>query len=432
MTTITVPPASSSRPAVLPALSANLYDGVTLSRIVEIRDALIDKQNRGEKVYRMESGTPSYPVFPEVAEAMIKAIRDNKTYYTEATGIRPLRAKICEKVARKNGITHDLNEETVFTGQGAMGVLFCVLTSVLSKDDIVLLPSPVWESMIHVTRLSGARLVDVEVHEELGFNWRIEDFAAAVEKHRPRAVIIVNPGNPTGGIFPKTDIAPLFDLVRKYGFFVIEDLAYEDLVYDSDYTILTEQAHTTNDPELYRRFIPIFSMSKSQNFSGLRVGYTHLSVPRLIERYRKALLYTTNGVNSVAQWGAVEALDAKHEVRLKDMAEGYKARGDALHEGLVKSGVFEFTMKPKGAFYWYPRINREALIAHSRGRYQAPAKSDPLPLGEWMSRYILQHGIGSIAGHHFGESTSDYIRFAYTCSVEDCREAGQELAKLFG
>lgn len=432
MPTIAPTPTSPARTISSPALSSNLYDSVTLSRIVEIRDALIDKQNRGEKVFRMESGTPSYPIFPEVAEAMVKAIHDNKTYYTEATGIRPLRAKICEKLARKNGITHNLSEETVFTGQGAMGVLFCVLTSVVGEDDTVLMPSPVWESMIHVTRLSGARMVDVEVHENLGFNWRMDDFEAAVKKHRPRAVIIVNPGNPTGGIYPKADVEPLFELVRKYGFFVIEDLAYEDLIYDSEYVLLTKQAHATNDPEVYNRFIPIFSMSKSQNFSGLRIGYTHLQVPRLMDRYRKALLYTTNGVNSIAQWGAVEALDAKHDMRLREMAEGYQKRGDALHEGLVRAGVFEFTMKPKGAFYWYPRINREALIAHSRGRYQVPASDGQLPLGEWMSQYILQHGIGSVAGHHFGPSTADYIRFAYTCSKDDCRDAGQRLAELFG
>lgn len=431
MTTVTAPVIPTIRHSNAPDLSSNLYDTVTLSRIVEIRDALIDKQNRGEKVFRLESGTPSYPIFPEVAEAMVKAIHDNKTYYTEATGIRPLRAKICEKLARKNGITHDLTEENVFTGQGAMGVLFCVLTSVLSEDDVVLMPSPVWESMIHVTRLSGARLVDVEVHEKLGFNWRMEDFEAAVEKHRPRAVIIVNPGNPTGGIYPKSDVAPLFELVKKYGFFVIEDLAYEDLIYDPEYVLLTREAHATNDPDIYRRLIPIFSMSKSQNFSGLRIGYTHLGVQRLMDRYRKALLYTTNGVNSIAQWGAVEALDARHDGRLKEMAQGYKERGDALHEGLVAAGVFEFSSKPKGAFYWYPRVNREALVTHARGRYQVPPASE-IPLGEWMSRHILEHGIGSVAGHHFGPSTTDYIRFAYTCSVDDCREAGQRLAGLFG
>ena len=121
MTTMSVAPPTKPAKTLTSHLSPNLYDNVTVSRIVEIRDALIERQNRGEKVYRMESGTPSYPIFPEVAEAIIKAIRDNKTYYTEAAGIRPLRAKICEKLARKNGITHDLNEETVFSGQGAMG-----------------------------------------------------------------------------------------------------------------------------------------------------------------------------------------------------------------------------------------------------------------------------------------------------------------------
>jgi aspartate aminotransferase len=413
-------------------LARNIYDGVTLSKIVEIRDTLIDMQNRGERVYRMESGTPAYPLFPEVAEAIIKAVRDGKTFYTEGAGIRPLRAKICEKLARKNGINHDLSEETVFVGQGAMGVLFCVLTGLLGPSDTIISPSPVWESISNIAKLSSACVVELEIREELGFNWDFDEFASTVERTKPRAVIIVNPGNPTGGIFPKDQVEPLFGLVRRYGFYVIEDLAYEDLVYDPNYVLLTRHAHATGDPEIYSRFIPIFSMSKSQNFSGLRLGYTHLSHPHLIERFRKALLYTTNGVNSISQWGAVEALDSKHDARLRDMAEGYKARGDSLYDGLVKAGVFRFAGKPKGAFYWFPHIDRTKLTARARGRFQVPAADDPTPLGEWMAKYILKSGIGSIAGHYFGPSAHEHIRFAYTCSLDDCRSAGQKLAELFG
>jgi len=413
-------------------LSANLLDDVTLSKIVEIRDVLIEKQSRGERVYRLESGTPAYNLFPEVAEAIIKAVRDNKTFYTEGTGIRPLRQRICEKMARKNGITHDLDETTVYVGQGGMGTLYCSITALAGPADTVICPTPVWESVSNIARLSGARIVPLGLKEELGFNWDFEEFAATVERTRPRAVIIVNPGNPTGGVFPKADMEPLFDLVRRYKFYVLEDLAYEDITYDDDFVNLTAHAHATEEPELYRRFIPVYTMSKSQNYSGLRIGYTHLPQKKLSERFRKALLYTTNGVNSLAQWGAVEALDAKHDAAVRAMCEGYRQRRDALYEGLERAGVFHFPGRPKGAFYLFPRIDRDVLQQRLGNDQSLPAPQDATTLGEWMSKFILQSGIGSIAGTFFGPSAGDHIRFAYTCPVDDCHSVGAKLTELFG
>lgn len=426
------PSAGRLTPVAASSLSPNIYDTVTLSKIVEIRDVLIEKQSRGERVFRLESGTPAYNLFPEVAEAIIRAVRDNKTFYTEGTGIKPLRARICEKMARKNGITHDLNPNTVFVGQGGMGTLYCVMTALAGADDTVICPTPVWESISNIAKLSGARVIELEIKEELGFNWDFEQFASTVEKTRPRAVIIVNPGNPTGGIFAKKDMEPLFDLVRRYGFYVLEDLAYEDITYDDQFVNLTQHAHATGDADVYRRFIPVCTLSKSQNFSGLRIGYTHLVDSKLIERFKKALLYTTNGVNSISQWGAVEALDAKHDDKIRAMRDGYRQRRDILYSGLENAGVFHLTDRPKGAFYLYPRIDRERLQERLGNKHPLPQPSDPTPLGDWMAKFILQHGIGSIAGHFFGATARDHIRFAYTCPVADCHEVGVKLAELFG
>jgi aspartate aminotransferase len=430
MTSIT---SSAINPAAGPMpLSPSLLDTIGLSKIVEIRDVLIEKQNQGDRVYRLESGTPAYNLFPGVADAIIKAVRDNKTFYTEATGIVPLRRNICEKMARKNGIDHDVNEKTVFVGQGGMGTLFCTIQALVGPQDTIVCPSPVWKSVTNIARLSGANIVEVELKGELGFNWDFDEFAATVEKVRPQAVVIVNPGNPTGGIYPKDQADALFDLVRRFGFYVIEDLAYEDIYYDDQYVILTQLAHATGDPAVYNRFVPVFTTSKSQNFSGLRIGYTHLTDPARIARFKKALLYTTNGINSLAQWGAAEALDAKYDDDIRAMCNGYRQRRDVLYAGLEKAGIFELNEPPKGAFYLFPRINRARLTESLGGKESIPSESDSVPLGDWMSKYLLQHGIGSIPGHFFGESAHDRVRFSYTCSVDDCREVGEKMAGMFG
>jgi len=428
-------PQVASAPAAMfrdDTLSANILDQVTLSKIVEIRDVLIEKQNRGEKVFRLESGTPAYNLFPEVAEAIIKAVKDNKTFYTEGTGIRPLRQAIAAKLTRKNGITHDCNEKTVFVGQGGMGTLYCTITALCGPDDKIICPSPVWESVSNIAHLSHGTVVPLALKEDLGFNWDFDELADTVARVKPRVVVIVNPGNPTGGVFPKADMEPLFELVREHKFFVLEDLAYEDITYDDDFVNLTAHAHATDDPELYRRFIPVYTMSKSQNYSGLRIGYTHLPQPQLSERFRKALLYTTNGINSLAQWGAVEALDARHDAAVKDMCEGYRERRDALYAGLEKAGIFHLPGKPKGAFYLFPHIDRELLQQRLGSSQQLPEPGGDVTLGEWMSKFILQEGIGSIAGVFFGPSAAENIRFAYTCPIDDCKAVAARLAEMFG
>lgn len=424
---------SAINPAAgLMPLSPSLFDTVGLSKIVDIRDVLLEKQARGERVFRLESGTPAYNLFPGVAEAIIKAVRDNKTFYTEATGIAPLRKKICEKMARKNGIEHNVNESTVFVGQGGMGTLFCVLQALIGTGDTIICPSPLWKSITNIARLTGAQVAEVEIKDELGFNWDFDEFAATVEKVRPQAVVIVNPGNPTGGIYPKDQAEQLFDLVRKYGFYVIEDLAYEDIYYDDRYVVLTQLAHATGDPSVYSRFVPVFTTSKSQNFSGLRIGYTHLTDPDRITRFKKALLYTTNGVNSIAQWGAVEALDAKYDDDIRAMCDGYRQRRDVLYAGLQKAGVFQMAEPPKGAFYLFPRIDRAKVEAVLGGTEKIPSVSAPTPIGDWMAKYLLEHGIGSIPGAYFGATSRDRVRFSYTCSVNDCREVGEAMAGMFG
>ena len=413
-------------------LTPSLLDSVSLSKIVDIRDILLEKQSHGEEVFRLESGTPAYNLFPGVAEAIIQAVRDNKTFYTEATGIAPLRRKICEKLARKNGISHDANENTVFVGQGGMGTLYCVLQALAGPQDTIICPTPLWKSITNIARLSGANVVEVEIKEDLGFNWDLDEFAATVAKVRPQAVVLVNPGNPTGGIYPRCDVEPLFELVREFGFCVVEDLAYEDIYYDDQYIILSQLAHATGDPAVYRRFIPVFTTSKSQNFSGLRIGYTHITDPERIIRFKKALLYTTNGVNSLAQWGAVEALDAKYDDDIRAMCAGYRERRDTLYAALEKSGVFEMSELPKGAFYLFPRVNRDRVETCLGGNESIPSASDPVPIGDWMAKYLLQHGIGSIPGSYFGASSRDRVRFSYTCPVEDCRAVGEKLAGMFG
>ncbi|MFQ6033431.1 MAG: pyridoxal phosphate-dependent aminotransferase [Candidatus Bipolaricaulia bacterium] len=395
-------------------------DSVAQSRIVELRDHLIAKQEQGERVYRLESGTPSFTLPQRVKEAFAKALAEDKTFYPEGAGVKALREALAEKLARKNGIRAKGLQHVVVC-QGGMGALFCVLNSVAGEGDNVIVARPVWGAIRNQIKLSGARLIEVDLRPELGFVWDAEELEATIRRVRPKALVFVNPSNPTGGVAPRELIARLAELADRYGFYVVEDVAYEDIVYGEPITMVA-----TLNP---RRAIPVFSMSKSQNFSGLRLGYLYIEDETVLTRVRKLLLYTTNGINSITQWAAIEALKPKYNALIARMVAEYRERRDILCEAVNAIPIFKPLVPPLGAFYLFPEIDVEAYRAFLAGLGRAPGSG--FNAGESLQNFLLEHNIGSIAGNFFG-AQGEFLRFAYACSTDQVVEAAAKLREIFG
>jgi aspartate/methionine/tyrosine aminotransferase len=111
--------------------------------------------------------------------------------------------------------------------QGGMGALFCAINSVTN----VIVARLVWGAIRNQVKLSGALLVEVDLHPELGFVWDAEELEATIRRTKPKALVFVNPSNPTSGVAPQELIIRLAELADRYGFYVVEDVAYEDIVY---------------------------------------------------------------------------------------------------------------------------------------------------------------------------------------------------------
>ena len=394
-------------------------DGVALSRIVEIRDHLIAKEERGETVYRLESGTPSFTLPQKVKEAFARALAEDKTFYPEGTGVRALREALADKLARRNGIqAKDIRHIVVC--QGGMGALFCVINSVAGEGDNVIVARPVWGAIRNQVRLSGAHLVEADLRPELGFVWDAEELEAIVRRTKPEALVFVNPSNPTGGVAPRELIVHLAELADRYGFYVVEDVAYEDIVYGEPITMVAAL-----NP---RWAIPVFSMSKSQNFSGLRLGYVYIEDETVLARVRKLLLYTTNGINSITQWAAIEALKPEYDVLIAQMVAEYRKRRDILCAAINAIPIFKPLVPPLGAFYLFPEIDVEAYRTFLADRERGPGPD--FKADESLQNFLLEHNIGSIAGNFFG-AQGEFLRFSYACSTDQVIGAAARLREIF-
>lgn len=386
---------------------AEVIDRVELSGIVLVRDAIL----KLHKPYRLESGEPSFSVPEHIKEAMVRALRDDQTHYVASSGILDLRKAIVAKCHTANGIPIESINETIVTNGGMHG-LYSLFRALLEPGDEVLIPDPTWTCVQHLITLCGGVVKRVPLHEERGWTFDPAELRAAVTP-RTRALMINSPHNPTGGVLTKADQEAIAAIVEDNPqLTVVSDEAYEHVIYDG-----AEHVSFASLPGMYERTISVFTMSKSYAMTGLRVGYVITPNRTIMERMQKVVMYTSNGINSVAQWGGVAALTGPQEP-VKEFQAEYQSRRDLFYEGLKDIPVF-VGQPPKGAFYAFVKIADDWRAPDGRRDSWA------------MTEYLLQAKVGSSPGVIFGPAGEGYLRFSTACSREDLTGALEAMRALF-
>jgi aspartate aminotransferase len=386
---------------------SNIVDQVSLGAIVQVRDRLLEQQASGRKVLRLESGDPSFNIPAVAREAMEKALRDGLTHYTASTGIPPLREAIFRKVTSENGLKVADADHVVVTNGGMHG-LYIIFRALLETGDEVILPDPMWTEIAENIRLAGGKPVPVRLRLENGYQYDPAELETAVTP-RTRAVFINTPHNPIGVVASRTTLEGIATLAERRDLLLISDEAYEHVIFEG-------QQHVSlgSLPGAQDRTISVFSLSKTYAMSGLRLGYVVVSQALHLERLKKLIRCTINGVNSVAQHGAAAALNGPQDFT-HDMAREYQHRRDILFSALEKAPYVK-AFKPGGAFYLWARIQPD-WPGYGGQR------------DDWsMTNYLIDKaGIGSSPGSAFGTAGAGHIRFAFSCSTDQVEEAARIL-----
>lgn len=385
---------------------AEIIDRVEFSGIVKVRDAIL----KLEKPFRLESGEPSFDVPAHIKEAIVQALRDNHTHYVASAGIAPLRNAIVNKVNSVNNIpTRNPNE--VMVTNGGMHALYVIFRSLLEAGDEVLIPDPTWTCVQELIKLAGGVVKRVPLHEELGWRFDPSELRAAISD-KTRVFMINSPHNPSGGVLRRQDLQEIAEIVTEHPHLaVVSDEAYEHVIYDQEHVSLASL------PGMYRQVISVFTMSKSYAMTGLRLGYIVSPDPLLMDRMAKVVLYTSNGVSSITQYGGVAALNGPQDCVAAFRAE-YKARRDLFYEGIASIPTLQ-GQRPEGAFYAFLKI---------ADGWQAPnGRRD-----SWaMTEYLLKARVGSSPGIIFGPQGEGYVRFSTACERADLSGALDTMRNLF-
>jgi aspartate aminotransferase len=386
---------------------SHIVDQVSLGAIVQVRDRLLEQQARGRKVLRLESGDPSFDIPVQVREAMEKALHDGQTHYTASTGVPVLRKAIYQKVTTENKLVVASDENVVVTN-GAMHGLYILFRALLEAGDEVILPDPMWTEIAENIRLGGGKPVPVRLREENGYQYDPAEIEAAITSHT-RAIFVNTPQNPIGVVASRATLEAIARIAEKHNLLLVSDEAYEHVLYDG-----AEHVSLGSLPGAQDRTVSVYSMSQTYAMSGLRLGYLVVNDPLLLERIKKLVRCTINGVNSVTQYGAAAALTGPQDAT-RSMAQEYQKRRDILFSALEEAPYLK-SFKPGGAFYLWARILPEWP--------GYDGKND-----DWsMTNYLIDAaGIGSSPGSAFGPAGGGHIRFAFSCSTAQVEEAASLL-----
>jgi aspartate aminotransferase len=383
-------------------LPLHYLDAISLGKIVQIREQLLKAQAAGTRVFRFESGDPSFSIGPAVLEAIGAAARAGKTHYIPNNGIPQLRDALAAKVRDRNGLDATTAAD-IFVTNGAMHALFVTFGALLVPGDEVIVPDPMWTEVVENIRMAGGVPVGVPLSASDEFEYRADRIQAAITP-RTRAIFVNTPHNPTGAVLSRERLLEILEVARANNLWIISDEAYEDVLYEPwTHTSVGSLADDYAD-----RVISIYSFSKSHAMSGLRVGYIVTRAALLHDRIPKLLRCTINGVNSLAQWGALAAVQSPPD-QIRSMAAEYATRREVMLSALSDvPGVRPFA--PRGAFYVWVELDRSA---YDRLGVESAAE---------LSERLALAGIGSAPGDAFGESCADALRFAFSCDTAMIRE----------
>lgn len=359
----------------------------------------------GKDVIGLGAGEPDFDTPQNIKDAAKRAIDAGRTKYTAVDGIPELKAAICAKFLRENGLTYTPAQITV--GTGGKQTLYNALMATCNPGDEVIIPAPYWVSYPDMVLLAGGTPVPVVAGIETQFKLTPEQLEAAITP-KTKWFIFNSPSNPTGAGYTRDELRALCDvLLRHPHVWIMSDDMYEHLVF-GDFKFCTP---AEVEPALYDRTLTCNGVSKSYAMTGWRIGYAAGPVA-LIKAMGTIQSQSTSNPCSVSQYAALEALTGPQEF-LAENRRVFERRRD-LVVSMLNAAKGVTCPTPEGAFYVYPDIS--ACIG------KVSAGGTHITNDEVFATALLEEtGVAVVFGAAFGLSPN--FRVSYATADEVLREA---------
>jgi len=301
-------------------------------------------KKKGNKVYHLNIGQPDIKT-PDVALQAVKNADIKVLEYSHSAGFESYRTKLSQYY-KNHGLPVETQDIIITTG-GSEALLFA-MGSTMDVNDEIIIPEPFYANYNGFSTASGVKVVPVISGIETGFALPpIEAFEKLITP-KTKAILICNPGNPTGYLYSQEEILKLAEIVKKHDLFLIADEVYREFIYDGD-----KHFSVMNVPGLEEHAIMIDSVSKRYSMCGARIGCI---VSKNKEVMATAMKFAQARLSppTYAQIASEAALETPQSY-FDDVISEYKDRRDTLISELNKiEGVKVAT--PKGAFYCIAKL----------------------------------------------------------------------------
>ena len=303
-----------------------------------------EAQKKGKKVYFLNIGQPDITT-PEGFLKRVNSIDQKVLSYQAPEGITALREAACGYYSRL-GLNYDTGDCLVTNG-GSEALLFTFI-GICNAGDEILTAEPLYSIYKEMAAATDVKLVGFKTYAEDGFALPDPSVIEAAITPRTRAILMTNPGNPTGKVFTKKEIEVMVELALKHHLYLISDEVYREFIYgDEGY-----QSPAQYD-ELADQFILVDSISKRYSACGARIGFILSKNQALMEQMKK-LCQMRLAVSTLDQLGAVELLNLDQHFFDGILAE-YTKRRKIVYDALQDiPGVI--CKEPMGAFYFMAKL----------------------------------------------------------------------------
>ena len=360
----------------------------------QLRYALMEMAAQQKDTIALGRGDPDLDTPVHIIAAAQDAIRRQQTALTAVEGMPELRSAIAEKLRRENGLS--VGAENIIVTTGGQEGLFLIMQALLNPGDEVLVPDPRYTSYDEAIETAGGKIVMIPTDHEDAFNLPVESVEQAITP-KTKALLIVTPSNPTGGIITEERARAIAEIAIKHNLIVISDEIYEKFLYDG-----WKHFSIGSVPGMEDRTITLNGFSKTYAMTGFRVGYVAAPVD-FIQAMTKVKAFTTGPAATVSQQAGLAALAGPQEP-IQEFLRIYTERRQVMMNGLCDMGL-DFS-DPRGGFFLWTISSSTGINATE------------------LSYLMLKEGrVLIFPGTGFGDNWDGYLRITLLQSLDELYEA---------
>lgn len=368
--------------------------------LYDVRGPVLDEATRmeeaGSKILKLNIGNPA-PFGFEAPEEVLLDMRQglaDAQGYSASRGIFPARKAIMQYAQLKNIPNVTIND--VYTGNGVSELINLCMQALLDDGDEILIPSPDYPLWTATATLAGGKVVHYICDEESEWYPDIEDMRKKITD-RTKAIVIINPNNPTGALYPKEILEQIVELAREHNLIIFSDEIYDRLVMDDEKHI----SIASLAPDLF--CVTFSGLSKSHMIAGFRIGWMVLSGRKDIAKDY------IEGINMLSNMRLCSNVPAQTIVQTAlggyQSVENYIKPGGRIYEQreyIYKAlndipGVS--AVKPKAAFYIFPKLDVKKFNIFNDEQFALDFLKE--------KRVLIVHGSG------FNWNQPDHFRIVY-------------------